>query len=150
MTKSVILMTAVCRLTSEGYEVQSPLYERVIGLGSTEKEAWKIYKELLDDMWIAHLEGNLTKKATPGRPAKDGVNIHAQITPESKAIIDRISTALGISRGDFLSFSVAAGEALISARQLEESTKVRQLTTIKSAKLSKTDSNTSAPRKKTK
>ena len=57
MNKEAILNTAISRFDSEEkvYVVESPLFKRVIGVAKTEKQAWKIFHEHLDDAWTAYL-----------------------------------------------------------------------------------------------
>jgi predicted RNase H-like HicB family nuclease len=61
MNKKAIAKTALCQYKSSEsvFVVQSPLFERVIGVGETEAEAWQLFGEVLDETYIAFLEGTL-------------------------------------------------------------------------------------------
>lgn len=41
------------------FVVQSPMFERVIGVSDTQAEAWQLFEEVLDETYIAYLEGTL-------------------------------------------------------------------------------------------
>ena len=61
MNKEGIAKTASCRFdATEGcYMVQSPIFERCIGVAETQEEAWQIFADMLNEYYIAYLEGKL-------------------------------------------------------------------------------------------
>ncbi|MBS2008916.1 MAG: hypothetical protein JST01_17835 [Cyanobacteria bacterium SZAS TMP-1] len=109
MNKKAIFNTALCRYDEkEGcFIVESPLFERVIGVAPTEAEAWKLFGELLNETYVAYLEGNLVGYEKRGRPARGNVEFHAQIKPEVKAQIAETARTLGISQGDVIAYLAA-------------------------------------------
>ena len=106
MNKRGIAKTASCRFDSkEGcYIVQSPLFDRCIGVAETDEEAWQIFDDLLDEYYIAYLEGKLVGYDKPGRPAKGYVDLHAQVKPLIKEEIASKAKELGISQGDMIEY----------------------------------------------
>ena len=106
MNKLAITQTANCRYEKkEGcFIVQSPLFERCMGVAKTEKEAWKIFNELLTDYYIAYLEGNLIGYEKRGRPAKGYVEMHVQVKPTVKKQIASKAKKLGISQGEVIEY----------------------------------------------
>jgi len=119
MKKEVIVRTAVCRFSKEDdcFVVESPLYELVAGIGETQKEAWKVFGELLDDMFEAHEAGRLHDYSKPGRPQKGIVSVGYQVTPEIKEAIRSGAGELGISQGEYISFAVRAAESFLIERR---------------------------------
>ncbi|MBS1995180.1 MAG: hypothetical protein JSS86_02675 [Cyanobacteria bacterium SZAS LIN-2] len=109
MNKKAIFNTALCRYDEkEGcFIVESPLFERVIGVAPRESEAWKLFGELLNETYVAYLEGNLVGYEKRGRPARGNVEFHAQIKPEVKAQIAETARTLGISQGDVIAYLAA-------------------------------------------
>lgn len=112
MNKKAIADTALCRYNEEDgtYIVESPLMDRVLGVAETESEAWKLFQELLDETYVAYLEGKLVGYEKRGRPAKGNVEFHAQVKPELKTHIMEKAKALGVSQGDVIAYLVAAAE----------------------------------------
>jgi predicted RNase H-like HicB family nuclease len=112
MNKKAIADTALCRYNEEEnyYVVESPLFDRVSGVAETEKEARQIFHELLDETYLAYLEGKLVGYDKRGRPAKGNVEFHAQIKPEVKIQILDKAKALGISQGEVIAYLAAAAE----------------------------------------
>lgn len=130
MNKKAIADTALCRYDEkEGcYIVESPLCDRVIGVAATESEARKIFHELLDETYIAYLEGKLVGYDKRGRPAKGNVEFHAQVKPEVKAQISEKAKALGISQGDVIAYWSAVADLKTDLeRQLRELTNKLQV-----------------------
>lgn len=109
MNKSAIAKTALCRYKDdEGvFVVQSPIFDRVIGVGTTEIEAWQVFGEVLNETYVAYLEGSLVGYEKRGRPAKHNVEFHAQVKPEVKALINEKAKALGISQGEVIAYLAA-------------------------------------------
>jgi hypothetical protein len=106
MNKSAIVKTAFSRYDKRQgcYIVQSPLFERCLGVARSEKEAWKLFHELLSDYYIDYLEGKLVGYEKPGRPAKGYVELHAQVKPKVKEQIAKKAKELGISFGEMIEY----------------------------------------------
>jgi hypothetical protein len=113
MNKTAILRTVVWQHDRKRrcYIVESPLCDRVIGVGKTRKEAWKIFNELLNETYVAYLEGKLVGYEKRGRPAKGNVEFHTQVRPSVKEHINKRAQELGISQGDVIAYLVAAEAA---------------------------------------
>jgi hypothetical protein len=82
----------------------------VTGVGETELEAKQIFNELLDETYVAYLEGKLVGYDKRGRPSKGNVEFHAQVKPEVKAQISQKAKALGISQGDVIAYLAAVAD----------------------------------------
>jgi predicted RNase H-like HicB family nuclease len=106
MNKKAIAATALCRFDKKGknYVVESPLFDRVVGVGRTEEEAYELFHELLSETYLAYLEGALVGYERRGRPAKGNVEFHAQIKPDVKDNIVAKAQALGISQGEVIAY----------------------------------------------
>jgi hypothetical protein len=114
MNKKAIAQTALCRYDDREncYLVESPLCDRVLGAGDTEEEAWRVFHELLNETYIAYLEGNLVGYEKRGRPAKGNIEFHAQVKPEVKEKIAAQARKLGISQGEVIAYLSAAADML--------------------------------------
>jgi predicted RNase H-like HicB family nuclease len=112
MNKKAIAKTALCRFDKKEncYIVESPLCDKVMGVAETEGEAKQIFQELLDETYVAYLEGKLAGYEKPGRPAKGNVEFHAQVKPEVKAQITRKAKSLGISQGEVIAYLAAIAD----------------------------------------
>src|SRR5580658_4344335 len=106
MNKKGIVKTAICRFDSDEkcYIVQSPLFDRCIGAAKTKIKAWHIFHEILDEFYIAYLEGNLFGYEKAGRPRKDNVELHALVKPEIKSDIAAKAKDFGISQGEVIEY----------------------------------------------
>ena len=106
MNKNGIIKTAICRFDPKEkcYIVQSPLFDRCIGAAKTKEKAWKIFYELLDEFYIAYLEGNLFGYEKPGRPRKRNVELHALVKPEIKKEIANTAKDFGVSQGEVIEY----------------------------------------------
>ncbi len=123
MNKKAIADTALCRYdeTEQCYIVESPLFDRVIGVGETESEAKQIFDELLDETYVAYLEGKLVGYDKRGRPSKGNVEFHALVKPEVKAQISQRAKALGVSQGDVIAYLAAVADLKVDfERQILE------------------------------
>ena len=119
MNRKAIAKTALCRYKKDEkvFVVASPLFERVIGVGETKEEAWALFSEILDETYVAYLEGNLVGYEKRGRPAKNNVEFHAQIKPEVKHLINERARAYGISQGEVITYLAAVEEVKIELEQ---------------------------------
>ena len=102
MNRDTIKKTAICRYEQKEkvYIVESPLLDILHGISETEKEAWEIFYDLLDAMYIKYLEGKHVGSFGKGRPAKNRIDLHAQVQARTKEKIDQVSKDLGISKGE--------------------------------------------------
>jgi predicted RNase H-like HicB family nuclease len=114
MNKKAIAETAICRYDEKEhcYVVESPIFDRVVGAGETAEEAWHVFSALLDETYVAYLEGKLVGYEKRGRPAKGNVEFHAQVKPEVREKITAKARELGISQGEVIAYLNAAAEAL--------------------------------------
>jgi predicted RNase H-like HicB family nuclease len=119
MNKKAIAATALCRYKKDErvFVVESPIFDRVIGVGRTKDEAWKLFKELLDETYVAYLEGTLVGYEKRGRPAKHNVEFHAQVKLEVKKLIKEKAEALGISQGEVIAYWAAIEHVKIELEQ---------------------------------
>ena len=119
MNKKAIAATALCRYKKDErvFFVASPIFDRVIGVGDTKEEAWKLFKDMLDETYVAYLEGNLVGYEKRGRPAKHNVEFHAQVKPEVKDLINEKAKELGISQGDVIAYFAAAEQVKLELEQ---------------------------------
>lgn len=107
ISKDVIERTAICYWSDEDdcYLVESPLFDRVIGSGDTEKEAWEIFHEMFDDMYESLKVGNVLGYNKAGRPTKpDQRALNCRIKEESHDFISKLAKDLGISQGEAVDF----------------------------------------------
>ncbi len=119
MNRRAIAATALCRYKKdeEVFVVASPIFDRVMGVGATRDEAWKLFKEALDETYVAYLEGTLVGYEKRGRPAKFNVEFHAQVKPEVKNFINEKAKDLGISQGEVIAYLAAAEQVKIELEQ---------------------------------
>ncbi len=113
MNKKAIERTALCRYdeTDKIFIVRSPLSDLVLGAAKLEVDAWRLFNELLQETYVAYLEGTLVEYQKPGRPPKGNVQIHAEIRPEVKLKIETKAKELGISQGDVIGYFSAVEDA---------------------------------------
>lgn len=107
MNREAILKTAILRKTAEGHLVSSPLCSGVIGIGPSPEEAYKSFSDLVQDRYIAYLEGkhsNSAEKRERGRPKKSYVEFHTKINPDVKLDLSNLAQSLGISQGELIEF----------------------------------------------
>jgi hypothetical protein len=110
MNKTAIYGTAVCRWDEKEkcFIVQSPLYDALKGIAETKEEAWEIFEDFLDDAYTSYLEGRLGGMyAQRGRPAKNRVNVNAQVKPETRDEVKALAAELGCSQGEVIDYVVA-------------------------------------------
>ncbi len=134
MNKLAITKTAICHYDKKenSFVVQSSLFERCMGIAETEKEAWKIFHELLNDYYIAYLEGKLVGHEKRGRPAKGYVELHVQVKPTIKNEIASTAKELGISQGEVIEYLYHLQEikSNLEERQGELERKFKKLNSI--------------------
>ncbi len=104
--KEAIRKTAVTYWSKDDdcFVVESPLFDRVAGVGDTKDEAFKVFVELLDDAY-EELEKDNVLGYKRGRPAKGGVNLHCQVRPSTKDTITELAAKFDdISQGEMIDF----------------------------------------------
>lgn len=132
MNKTAIIETAICRYDAQErcFVVQSPLFERCLGVGQTREEAERTFRELLDEFYVSYLEGNLFGYERRGRPAKGYVDLHAQVKPKIKDEIAARAKRLGISQGEIIEYLLeldqVKGEMQKLVNELDEKLKQQQ------------------------
>jgi predicted RNase H-like HicB family nuclease len=119
MNRSAIAKTALCRYKRDenAFVVSSPLFDRVVGVGETKDEAWEVFTKMLDETYVAYLEGRLVGYEKRGRPAKHNVQFHAQIKPEVKNLINEKAKVFGVSQGEVIAYFAALEEVNIELEQ---------------------------------
>jgi hypothetical protein len=110
MNKEAIRKTAICYWSEEdkAYVVESPLFETIAGVGTTEKESRKIFDNLLDDAYEAYLEGRVPGYEKAGRTAKGRIALNADVKPEAKQFIKNLADDFQCSQGEIIDFLVCA------------------------------------------
>lgn len=114
MNKKAITNTAITYWCHEDkcYLRESPLFDSVLGVGDTPKEAEQTFSDLLDDAYEAYLEGRVPGYASPGRPAKGGVALNSDVRPATKEKIKALADTFGCSAGDVVDYLLFAFEHL--------------------------------------
>lgn len=112
MNRDLILKTAVTYWSDEDecFVVESPFCERIAGIGDTEAEAITSFKNLVNALYADYKDGKLAplprKKKGPGRPAKGGEVIHAQIKATTKKQLAELATGLHCSYGEAIDYVI--------------------------------------------
>lgn len=106
MKKAAIFKTAICYWSDDDdcYVVASPLFLRTAGVGQTEQKAWMHFEQMLDDIYPDLAAGEIAGYEKPGRPSKGGVDLHAQVKPDTKKEIAQLAQDLGISQGEAVDY----------------------------------------------
>src|SRR5207253_11503723 len=107
MNRNAIRKTAVCTFDKKEkvYIVESPLLDICHGIARTSKEAWKIFNEMLDEMYIEYLEGGqVGRYKKPGRPAKGAKEFHVRVKPETKKTVVALAKYLGTTQGEAVDY----------------------------------------------
>lgn len=100
---------------AECFIVHSPLLPTLFVEGDSEAEAHSAF----DDMLVESFDQSKTaiSRTKSGRPAKNGINIHAQITPETKRLMDDLSNLLDISQGELIDCATFAFDKSVKRRK---------------------------------
>ena len=108
--KSTIRKTAVCWWSDEdeSYLVMSPLFDRLAADGETKQAALKMYDEMLEEAYEDLLHNKVAGYDAKGRPAKNGINVHMAIKPDSKATLSSLAIELGVSQGENVDWALFA------------------------------------------
>jgi hypothetical protein len=110
MKLETIKNTAICRYSNEDggiYIVESPLLEIICGAASTKAQAWEIFYDLAEAVYIEHLKGHTVAQYSRGRPSKGALHIHVQIQPKTRSGISALSKSLNISQGEVIDYLFA-------------------------------------------
>lgn len=114
MNKSAIIKTAIEQYDSKEdlFIVQSPLLDICTGAAKNKKEAWQIFHDLLNSMYIKYLEGKkVGRYKSPGRPAKNRLGFACQIKPTTKRSIQSMAKKLEISQGEVIDYLLRSHQA---------------------------------------
>jgi len=145
MNLKAIRNTAVCSYSTEDggvYIVESPLLEIGAGVAPTASEAWEIFEDLTQDMYIEYLNGRTVGKYQPGRPSKGAVHVHVQIQPKTKSEIAALGKRLHISQGEAIDYLLAFFKAKSSEPAVQKNGGVDKATLQKLARQLKQASST--------
>lgn len=110
MNREAILKTALLQREANGVcTVSSPLCSGVLGVGNSPEEAYRSFVSLVQDRYIAYLEGKLVgsqekRERGRGRPRKSYVEFHTKIHPDVKSQLSGMADALGISQGELIEY----------------------------------------------
>jgi hypothetical protein len=110
MNLKAIRNTAICSYSTEDggvYIVESPLLEIGAGIAPTESEAWEIFDDLTEAMYMEYLKGKTVARYQRGRPPKGAVHIHVQIRPKTRREIAALGKKLQISQGEAIDYLLA-------------------------------------------
>lgn len=86
----------------ECYVVESPLFDRVIGMGDTPEEANEQFLDMLDGAWEFVKAGKIYE--SKGRPLKGNVSIHVTVKPAVKDAIEDLARHCGITQGEAVEY----------------------------------------------
>jgi predicted RNase H-like HicB family nuclease len=106
MNKAAIFKTVICREEEGHFVVFSPLCDGAIGTGATLNDAVLSFKSVIQDRYVAHLEGRLAPSDRKvGRPRKQlSADFHTQIKEDVKQSIVELAKELDLSQGDIIEF----------------------------------------------
>lgn len=139
MDKQAIEKAAVCYWSAEdeSYVAESLIFQRCGGTGDTREEAWRQFKEFLNEMYIAYKEGKLAGYAKPGRPSKGATGVHVRLQPSTKDRIDELAEQFGISQGEVIDYLANYQEvAVLPTKPGTRSTKPISIAKVRRAKTS--------------
>jgi len=88
------------------YLAATPLAPSITGMGDSANEAKANFTSAFVDNF--DLIKSTVNHGKSGRPAKNGVNIHAQVSSATKDLIDEMSNTLGLSQGEIFDCAVFA------------------------------------------
>ncbi|MEB3286617.1 MAG: hypothetical protein VKJ04_03850 [Vampirovibrionales bacterium] len=106
MKKEALLLTAITWFDKHDqcWITQSPLDETIIGAGDSETESIDLFYEAVDIHYNHYQAGKHALKK-PGRPAKDGENVHMQIKAETRQKLNDIKAEKHFSsQGEVVDF----------------------------------------------
>ncbi len=108
MNKIGILNTRICYWSDDNdcYVVESPLFDRIAGVGDTPEQAQNVFERLLDDGYLAYLEGRVPGYDKPGRPSKGAISVSFRLQPDTKESLGQLAKALECSQGEAIDYLV--------------------------------------------
>lgn len=108
MNKQAILNTAICYWSDDNdcYIVESPLFDRIAGVGDSPEQSHSVFLQLLDDGYLAYLEGRVPGYDKPGRPSKGAVPVSYRLQPSTKAHLSQLAKKLTCSQGEAIDYLV--------------------------------------------
>jgi len=108
MNKKAILNTAICYWSDENdcYIVESPLFDRIAGVGDTPEQSHVVFVNLLDDGYLAYLEGRVPGYDKPGRPSKGAVPVSYRLQPGTKEDLAKFAHEIECSQGEAIDYLV--------------------------------------------
>lgn len=106
MNKAEIIKSAETRHDEERdcWVTRSYVDDGIIGVADTAEESRRIFMEMVEAEWDEYQRGRHGMYATPGRPAKNKVDLRAQVEPEIKIGIVALSSELGTSHGEAVEY----------------------------------------------
>lgn len=130
MNINTIRKTAVCRFDKdEGiYIVESPLLPIASGVDSDPNQAWEIFDDLLNSLYIKYLEGKqVAQYGKRGRPAKGGVALNCVVKPATKTALEELANELNCSQGEAVDYLLAFHMGVVSIPSVVASDNVARL-----------------------
>ena len=108
MNKQAILNTAISYWSDDNdcFIVESPLFDRIAGVGDTPEQARTVFLQLLDDGYLAYLEGRVPGYDKPGRPSKGAIPVSYRLQPDTKSALSTLSKKLDCSQGEAIDYLV--------------------------------------------
>ncbi len=106
MRKEAIRKTAVLRYVGgeDGYIVESPLSDKIVGVGDTPEEAQQIFNEILDESYQLYKKGKFSLNTHSGRPKQGKIRLYADVKPEIKEDIAKLAKEMEVSCGEALEY----------------------------------------------
>ena len=141
LKQETILKSAICYWSEEDecYVVESPLFSPVIAAERTPEKAIKVYKSMLDSTYTELLRDKV-HGFKRGRPTKNGVELHVQVQPDTKQMIDELRKDIGLSQGEFIDlvtlYYAKKAESVVKRKSLSLDTTISELLTMLPAKKS--------------
>lgn len=104
MRERAINKTTVCywSVPDDCYVAESSVLPRTAGIGDTKQEALESLDEMMAELIQDLDKGRIAGYGKRGRPAKNGVRIHAQVSKQVKEFINKEAKRLGVSQGEFI------------------------------------------------
>lgn len=108
MNKVAISKTRICYWSDDHdcYIVESPLFDRIAGVGDTPEQAQDVFERLLDDGYLAYLEGRVPGYDKPGRPSKGAISVSFRLQPDTKESLAQLAKTLECSQGEAIDYLV--------------------------------------------
>lgn len=95
----------------ECFIAESSLFPRITAMGNTVVEALKEFAESLEDVYEYIEIGKVSGYDKRGRPAKGRVDMHIQVRPQTKKLIDTFRCGLDISQGEVIDYFASFADA---------------------------------------